>query len=1387
MHKMSKLQKMTIQGIRSFSPNDKNVVEFYSPLTLIVGANGTGKTTIIECLKYMTTGDMPPNSKNGAFIYDPKIAKEIDVKAEIKLEFSNNKNETLVCTRSIQSTVKKTKIEQKTLETTLSKMNGNNLTLISSKIADIDREIPVHMGVSQSILEDVIFCHQDESTWPLSDPGSVKKKLDDIFSSTKYNKALLGLKGTKKEILSELKLKTNQLSFFLKDKIKRDDLIKNKSNLEADLEKKSNKLVIFTEEIVKIEKHINVFKEELDVLTKLEEKYSKLSNEYEERKKFILNFGEERMIHGVDDLEAYQTSLENKIREIEENSKNIDSIRIEEEFLKVEGKRKSILDINSRNGKVQNAIENVDRQIEQIISEQKGIINSLKEKLKLKVLPDNRSANNILNRSNDFNNISDNNYSNNRSDNIFNNGSDNILNRSNDSNNRSNNNILNRSNDSNNIFDNNILNNISDNRSNLININDIIKVLEKLYNEEFKLVEADVNLKSSNVERLKLECFENQSKTKEILKEITENKQRLGNLEIDYKFLNDNKNELSFYNIVDENNLNSKALKPNTKEMMWGPETNLDLFDLNIFEINLTELNNKKILLEQEIESLNLLTNVKQNELNDEYSEGSYKRIYLSKQMAELKNIVEGFDFASLKQENKIKAKNLIQEKDNLKNYEVEKVLQVQRMENIYKKFLEIKKFINQILLDGKSLVEMKDVLSYFNNVNDVDRTSDTMPFDDIKYYNNCWSNIKDVIKNRNKICNILNAILEDQTIINIQAMEKDLQECKNIVSVSNHASSVYLNFCNLGEKKNECPLCKKGFKNSDKLKFLERLRKVISKIPESIKNAESRISVLETTILDSKRVNEDVEIRNNNIRNILKGLSDIEPDINVLKHNSDIDVLKNDKYNDLITNIKRLETETVEINKKIDDYTNSNILMEKISLELKRLPVNADFEAIKAEVENNNKLIFNKKSSLKDLDIKIKLFERIKINIYNIKLKSELSEKNKILIKNLKSLNTGSINIDELVKEVEVLRTNHIKSKLDFESKIKRVRALELDLADKKLIIANLQAKIVDKIESFVKFNNQLFDLKEDQNFEKIRNIVLNMKDEIIRNGKELQTNKNLLKLVGDNIELKYSKEQVLALADQIGGYDFTKTNSLKSKIESYTERKIKTSNNEAAIKGELKQMIGNLRAISNDLDNNYKDSNKNYLKCNIEIKALEMGLEDLDKCINALDKAIVDFHSSKIEDVNRILKELWSETYKGNDIEYIELKSESSDTRAYNYRIVMVKNGAEVDMRGRSSAGQKMIASILFRIALADSFSLGCNVFALDEPTTNLDKENVESLSYSLSQIIKERTNVQLIVITHDEDFVQMLNREGVEYYYRLKRDSRGNGRITKQSIYG
>ena len=118
------------------------------------------------------------------------------------------------------------------------------------------------------------------------------------------------------------------------------------------------------------------------------------------------------------------------------------------------------------------------------------------------------------------------------------------------------------------------------------------------------------------------------------------------------------------------------------------------------------------------------------------------------------------------------------------------------------------------------------------------------------------------------------------------------------------------------------------------------------------------------------------------------------------------------------------------------------------------------------------------------------------------------------------------------------------------------------------------------------------------------------------------------------------------------------------------------------------------------------------------------------------------------------------------------------------------MLKRDVELDMRGRCSAGQKVLASIVIRLGLAECFSKDCGVIALDEPTTNLDEKNVEALAKSLHAIIdyrKQQKNFQLIVITHDENFLrQMRCDEFTDVYWTVRRDNQDNSVIERQDIH-
>ena len=104
------------------------------------------------------------------------------------------------------------------------------------------------------------------------------------------------------------------------------------------------------------------------------------------------------------------------------------------------------------------------------------------------------------------------------------------------------------------------------------------------------------------------------------------------------------------------------------------------------------------------------------------------------------------------------------------------------------------------------------------------------------------------------------------------------------------------------------------------------------------------------------------------------------------------------------------------------------------------------------------------------------------------------------------------------------------------------------------------------------------------------------------------------------------------------------------------------------------------------------------------------------------------------------------------------------------------------------------QVLACILIRMALADTFSANCGVIALDEPTTNLDAANSRALANALRNIIATRSSYaaqnqrvfQLIVITHDERFATMLGtREYAEHMTRVTKNSDQHSVLTREPV--
>ena len=114
------------------------------------------------------------------------------------MSFKSTSQVRMVATRSLQLTVKKSARTQKTLEGQLMMNTNGERISMSTRVAELDLLMPQNLGVSKAILDSVIFCHQDESLWPLSEPGILKKKFDEIFEALKYTKAIDNIKTLRK-------------------------------------------------------------------------------------------------------------------------------------------------------------------------------------------------------------------------------------------------------------------------------------------------------------------------------------------------------------------------------------------------------------------------------------------------------------------------------------------------------------------------------------------------------------------------------------------------------------------------------------------------------------------------------------------------------------------------------------------------------------------------------------------------------------------------------------------------------------------------------------------------------------------------------------------------------------------------------------------------------------------------------------------------------------------------------------------------------------------------------------------------------------------------------------------------------------------------------------
>lgn len=1298
---MSSVFKLAIKGIRLFSPEEDETIQFGFPLTLICGQNGTGKTTIIECLKYATTGFLPPNSKGGAFVNDPVLSGRNNVTGQVKLAFQNANGKSMLLTRTVQLSRKKGRTGGftntfKTLEGQLAIIENKEKTSISSKNAELDSQTPIYLGASPAILEYVIFCHQEDALWPLSEASVLKKRFDDIFEASKFTKVIDNLKVIKKDMMVDIKLIEQSVGHLLTDKARASKIKERVINSNSQMEK-------LTAEITTVNIQIEKLEQEAEQLFASNQEFQKTLSDFD---KYNYN----------------KKSLQEQIERLENNIEILaDS---DEDLLHQQSNFAAI--VAQKNTKRDELVELNDAMSLEISKLQKTLDDLIGQEAVLKARKTTYEEN--VNKLNDLitENATNLNFS--------------------------------------------IEGEISENYDRFKPV--CLAFLNKAQESYDKIV-ASSREKELDSSKLLQEAIDRQNRESQhqlyIAKDLVSSKDQKAILEKKLKLadvgseLDEKKEELA--SLVEK----------------WNEKKSLD--EIKELDTKVDKSKSAILQLEAEVEEIS-----KKVAVSSKQSEVQTKITLLQESIATKQKVLDRITSANKDSFVKFVDSDFDSTCESKLNEKIS-TLSVD-LNNLEESFTEASANANSLKADLES----------------IDKTIRT-----------------NLQASKKAMTTILTAVDEEE-IPQYESTLADLEESYANVMEDVNTSAATREFnskaIDIAERDHNCVLCKRSFDTPSLSKFILALK--ISINVDAIKQTEQTALEIKKDLDSVKAIMNDVLIYRSSIEAIdmskknhmelTEKYEKLQQDVNDKRSQIAKDKNSLQSLNDLrrpLGDITRLNLEIFDLQITIDDLSEELNDFGTISLSLTELQKlqnqkNIEIKGLRQQVSDDSdakyaiqREISRLENKVKDFKLAISNMEKTLADVNNIKnsLKEvsskieELEEQNKESIEHIKVLETeraAKLEILENIQRENMAINDEAKEDLkigesindSFQKLYNSVRRFE---NEDMLLIEENYVQVKEAMESRESKNSKISD-----NLKIIRRLEK-------ENADASKIEQNIIY----NIDYRGLQHQLEQVDEKIRDLDMTNAHVRKEEYQQKS-RKLREQISElnashAGKIGEIKQIKDQISAMQKELDTDYKNIDRAYHEEWIKLQTNLLISNDIQTYSKALDNAIMKYHSMKMEEINKILHELWSQTYKGSDIETIAIKSDvnvqAKGNRSYNYRVVMYKTGNELDMRGRCSAGQKVLTSILIRLALAESFGINCGIIALDEPTTNLDQENTESLAEALNQIIefrKTQANFQLIVITHDETFLTHINGGNfTDHFYRIQRDESQLSRIYRLPI--
>ncbi|KAL5340822.1 hypothetical protein BJX70DRAFT_95549 [Aspergillus crustosus] len=1206
----------------------------------------------------------------------------------------------MVVTRSLQLTVKKTTRQQKTLEGQLLMIKEGERTAISSRVAELDQIMPQYLGVSKAILDSVIFCHQDESLWPMSEPSALKKRFDEIFEAIKYTKAIDNIKVLRKKQNEELGKYKIMEQHAKEDKEKAD--------------KAETRSVMLQGEIENLRTETHQLTQEMRRVAELADKAWKESESFAQ----VLGALEGKRIEArsirvtIDNLQRHLVELDEPDEWLESNLEQFETKQIQyqqqeesqkEKYMEIreqiEQTRHKLGLKQAEYGKYENDKANFERQIERRQRMSKELA---------------------------------------RSHNLR--GFDSIVDQG--------------------------------------DMDEFMKRIRKIMKEhtqaldrakretQTELREAQTSLNKLGQDKSALQETKNAAKRQIVAndREAASYQAKLNEISVD-----EGAQAVLESNVEDVQSRLDHA-KERSRTASWDKEIQGLDFEIRELEDQSTRLNAELIDATKKAGDLARLDHLRKELKDRERSLATMQGAH-GERLSKL--VDQNWKLDSLEQdfqrtlENEAKAASNAERARDGVNRELEQV---------EFKLNSVKKSLDQRQKELKECVE------------EIREAVDDEP-----------EEYPEVVKQRQAQLDIA---------------RKDIGQYAGI--------GEYMATC-LETAKNQkvCRLCTRPFRNENELTtFWKKLEGLVKKAQrdaedDEVRQLEEDVNVAraastaydtwcrlnQTEIPELKKEDDKYILQRDELLNQLEDRDKIVSEATEKKR--DIEALSKTvstivRYDN---EIKSICAQIQELSSKQQDAASPRTL-EDIQDEIANIGEKS--RALKKSLSKHTSDKEQARTELNSLELQLR---DVKSNLDNVKFQLERKSDLTSRIEEYKNLNSQQREaIAKADKDIEDLTPELLKYQAKYDNIAQRAETREREMQQTTSQLSDSIHQIELANEGIDAYNerggpNQLDRSKRElQNIEdeisQLESEQADITKTINKISAQLKDSENTKRQYADNLTYRQATRALDQVTGEIKELEAQNAEVDRSRFKEESERRSREHNalsaKQSSKMGEMKSKDDQLMQLLTDWNTDYKDAAFKYKESHIKVETTKAAVDDLARYGSALDKAIMKYHSLKMEEINAIIGELWQKTYRGTDVDTILIRSDNENAkgnRSYNYRVSMVKQGAEMDMRGRCSAGQKVLASIIIRLALAECFGVNCGLIALDEPTTNLDRDNIRSLAESLHDIIRARqqqANFQLIVITHDEEFLRHMQcGDFSDYYYRISRNERQKSIIERQSI--